>query len=84
MCCAQALRARTLPCCSADATLRGGGWLRRPNIAVARLEVTEGRVVLVNSDRAVSTHRWLSPKDAGLSSNWLSATSHAYKSIWAA
>ena len=42
-----------------------GAWLCRPNIAVARLEVTEGRVVLVNSDRAVSTHRWLSPKDAG-------------------
>ena len=41
-------------------------WLCRPNIAVARLEVTEGRVVLVNSDRAVSTHRWLSPKDAGV------------------
>ena len=32
---------------------------------MARLEVTDGRVVLVNSDRAVSTHRWLSPKDAG-------------------
>ncbi|KAK9905588.1 hypothetical protein WJX75_002584 [Coccomyxa subellipsoidea] len=38
---------------------------RRPNIAVARVEVTEGRVVLVNADRAVSTHRWLSPRDAG-------------------
>jgi hypothetical protein len=32
---------------------------------VARVEVTEGRVVLVNADRAVSTHRWLSPRDAG-------------------
>lgn len=29
------------------------------------MEVTEGRVVLVNADRAVSTHRWLSPRDAG-------------------
>jgi hypothetical protein len=29
------------------------------------VEVTEGRVVLVNADRAVSTHRWLSPRDAG-------------------
>lgn len=37
----------------------------RPNIAVARVEVTEGRVVLVNADRAASTHRWLSPRDAG-------------------
>ena len=38
---------------------------RRPNIAVARVEVADGRVVLVNADRAVSTHRWLSPRDAG-------------------
>ena len=41
------------------------GVLCRPNIAVARVEVTDGRVVLVNSDRAVSTHRWMSPRDAG-------------------
>ena len=38
---------------------------RRPNIAVAKLAVTEGRVVLVNSDRAVSAHRWLSPRTDG-------------------
>ena len=42
--------------------------LRRPNIAVARVEVTDGRVVLVNSDRAVSAHRWVSPRDAGAGS----------------
>ena len=39
--------------------------LRRPNIAVAKLAVTEGRVILVNSDRAVSAHRWLSPRTDG-------------------
>ncbi len=39
--------------------------VRRPNIAVAKLAVTEGRVVLVNSDRAVSAHRWLSPRTDG-------------------
>ena len=27
------------------------------------MEVTEGRVVLINADRAVSCHRWLSPRD---------------------
>ena len=48
-----------------SAVLIKDGVLCRPNIAVARVEVTEGRVVLVNSDRAVSTHRWMSPRDAG-------------------
>ena len=35
----------------------------RPNIAVAELAMSDGRVVLINADRAVSCHRWLSPKD---------------------
>lgn len=35
----------------------------RPNIAVAELAVTDGRVILINADRAVSCHKWLSPKD---------------------
>ena len=30
---------------------------------MAELALSEGRVVLVNADRAVSCHRWLSPKD---------------------
>ena len=42
-----------------------GQLLCRPNIAVAKLAVTDGRVVLVNSDRAVSCHRWLSPRTDG-------------------
>ena len=38
----------------------------RPNIGIACLEVTEGRVVLINADRAVSCHRWVSLRsDAG-------------------
>ena len=36
--------------------------LCRPNIAVARLEVSEGRIVLVNADRAVSCHKWIAPR----------------------
>lgn len=55
-----------------------GGVLRRPNIAVARVEVTDGRVVLVNSDRAVSTHRWMSPRDAGDSSALPRICSHLH------
>lgn len=40
--------------------------LCRPNIGIACLEVTEGRVVLINADRAVSCHRWVSLRtDAG-------------------
>lgn len=35
---------------------------RRPNIAVARLEVADGRIVLVNADRAVSCHKWIAPR----------------------
>lgn len=31
----------------------------RPNIGIACLELTEGRVVLINADRAVSCHRWV-------------------------
>ncbi|KAL3153517.1 hypothetical protein ABBQ38_011848 [Trebouxia sp. C0009 RCD-2024] len=39
---------------------------KRPNIGIACLEVTEGRVVLINADRAVSCHRWVSLRtDAG-------------------
>jgi len=42
------------------------GVLYRPNIGVACLEATEGRVVLINADRAVSCHRWISLRtDAG-------------------
>lgn len=41
-------------------------WWCRPNIGIACLEVTEGRVVLINADRAVSCHRWVSLRtDAG-------------------
>jgi hypothetical protein len=43
--------------------MRGNGVGCRPNIAVARLEAVEGRVILINADRAVSRHRWLSPRD---------------------
>ena len=30
---------------------------------MVELSVSDGRVVLINADRAVSCHRWLSPKD---------------------
>ena len=40
-----------------------GAFLRRPDIAVAELCMSEGRVMLVNADRMVSCHRWLSPRD---------------------
>lgn len=45
------------------------GGTGRPNIAVAKLEAVDGRVVLVNADRAVSRHRWMSPRDQVLRSN---------------
>ncbi|KAK9837038.1 hypothetical protein WJX84_000368 [Apatococcus fuscideae] len=35
---------------------------KRPNIAVARLEVADGKIVLVNADRAVSCHKWIAPR----------------------
>ncbi len=35
-------------------------------MGIACLEVTEGRVVLINADRALSCHRWVSLRtDAG-------------------
>lgn len=38
----------------------------RQNIGIACLEVTDGRVVLINADRALSCHRWISLRtDAG-------------------
>lgn len=40
--------------------------LCRGNIGIACLEMTEGRVVLINADRALSCHRWVSLRtDAG-------------------
>ena len=38
---------------------------RRPAVAVSRVAVADGCVVVVGADRGLAAHRWLPPRDAG-------------------
>ncbi|KAK9824084.1 hypothetical protein WJX72_007613 [[Myrmecia] bisecta] len=35
---------------------------KRPNIGVAKLQVTDSRIIMITADRFVSCHKWISPR----------------------